>query len=45
MYYPMIQTYGYAQSNNFIGAAEYDKLLLILVAITEQGYIPQYPYS
>ena len=31
MYYHMIQIYGYAQSINFIGAAEYDKLLQILV--------------
>ena len=27
--------YGYAQSINFIGAAEYDTLLLILVSIAE----------
>ena len=31
----MIQKYGYAQSINFIGAAEYYKLLLILVANLE----------
>ena len=34
MYYPMIQTYEYAQSINFTGAAEYGKLSRILVAIT-----------
>ena len=35
----MIQTYGYEQLINFIRAAEYNKLLLILVAITEYCYI------
>ena len=40
----MIKTYGYEQLINFIRAAEYDKLL-ILVSITEYYYISPYPYG
>ena len=41
----MIQTYGYEQLINFIRAAEYDKLSLKLIAITEYYYSSPYPYG